>query len=287
MKNTVRTRQKSPHALIFLSSYLLGFSLSPYVVRAASLPKTATLLPPDTVFVVNVENFSRLKAQFEKTDVYKLYKDPSMAAFIDDFKKNWREKIKEKNGELAQIVSDAATFPEGRAAVALVLDDKIMNTKQPPVLLIAEWGSKVSQIKDMVNKIVNKAVDEKGARRQMEDYRGVGITSITAKSSDSLSYCFIEDALILSGNVESLKFVIAQAKGAGSPTLAGSDDYNSTLRAVNSSGAGQIDIYVNIKQILQFVTAKDEAGKVKPILTNLGLDNVTSLGLSIDVGSGP
>jgi hypothetical protein len=93
--------------------------------------------------------------------------------------------------------------------------------------------------------------------------------------------------MILSVNAESLKFVIAQVKGAGSPTLADSDDYKSTLRAVSSSGAGQIDIYVNIKQIIQTVTAQDEAGILKGILTNLGLDNVTSFAFSIDVGSGP
>jgi len=282
----VRTRRKPFRTLICLSSYLLGLLLLPVGVRAA-LPETAKLLPPDTAFVVNIENFSRLKGQFEKTDLFKLYKDPSMSAFIDDFKKKLQEKIKAEDSELAKIVSDATTFPEGKAAIALVLNAKTIDADNPPIMLIAEWGGKAAQIKDMVSKVVTKAVEEKDARLQTEDYRGVGITSITGKSSDSLSYCFIDDAMILSPNAESMKFVIAQAKGAGSPTLADSDDYNSTLRAVKSSGAGQIDLYVNIKHIIQTVTAKDEAGKIKPILTNLGLDNVTSFGLSIDVGSGP
>lgn len=271
---------------MLLCVYTFTLLCSPVGVRAA-LPKAAKLLPPDTALVVNIENFSRLKGQFEKTDLFRLYKDPSMAAFIDNFKKNWQEKMKEEEGELASIVTDAATLPEGRAAIALVLNEKIMDTKNPPVLLITEWGSKAAQVKEMVDKIVAKGVEEKGARRQTEDYRGVGITSITGESSDSMSYCFIDDAMILSGNAETMKFVIAQVKGAGSPTLGDSDDYNSTLRAVSSSGAGQIDIYVNIKQILQTVTAQDGAGKLKPILTNLGLDNVTSLAFSIDVGSGP
>lgn len=286
MKNAVRTRHKSPYVLIFLSSYLLGLLLLPVGVRAA-LPKTAKLLPPDTAFVVNIENFSRLKGQFEKTDLFKLYKDPSMSAFIEDFKKKLQEKIKAEDSELAKIVSDAATLPEGKAAIALVLNPKTIDADEPPIMLIAEWGSKAAQVKDMVNKIITKAVEEKDARKQTEDYRGVGITSITGKSSDKVSYCFIDDAMILSANAETMKFVIAQAKGAGSQTLADSDDYNSTLRTVSSEGPGKIDIYVNIKHIIQTVTAKDEAGKVKPILTNLGLDNVTSFGLSINVGSGP
>ena len=69
MKNAVRTHGKPSRTLIFLSSYLLGLLLLPLGVRAA-LPETAKLLPPDTAFVVNIENFNRLKGHFEKTDLY-------------------------------------------------------------------------------------------------------------------------------------------------------------------------------------------------------------------------
>jgi hypothetical protein len=286
MKQASRTRQQFSYLLIFLSSYLLGLLLPPVGVRAA-LPETAKLLPADTAFVVNIQNFSQLRKQFEKTDLFNLYTDPSMAPFIEDFKKKLQEKIKKEDSELAKIVADAATFPEGKAAIALVLNAETIDADDPPVMFIAEWGSKAGQVRDMVNEVVAKAVEEKGARKETEDYRGVGITSITDKSSDAVSYCFVDNAMILSGNPETMKFVIAQAKGAGSQTLADNDTYNSTLRAVKSSGSGEIDLYVNIKHIMQTVAAKDEAGKVKPILTNLGLDNVTSFGLSIDVGSGP
>jgi hypothetical protein len=256
------------------------------VVARSALPQTAKLLPPDTALLVNVENFSQLKGQFEKTDLFKLYKDPSMAAFVDDFKKNWQEKIRESDSELAAIVSDAAMFPEGKAAVALVLNEKLIDADQPPVMFIAEWGDKAAQVRDVLNRIVTEGVEEEGGRRQMEDYRGVGITTVTAKSSDSVSYCFIDDTMILSANAETMKFVIAQAKGANNPALADDEDYKSALKAVSSSGPGQIDVYVNIKQIIPTVAAKDEAGALKGILTKLGLDNVMSLALSIDVGSG-
>ncbi|MHC4566244.1 MAG: DUF3352 domain-containing protein [Planctomycetota bacterium] len=286
MKNFARTRHKSSYVVTLLCVYALALLCSPVGVRAA-LPKTAKLLPPDTVLLVNIEDFSQLKGQFEKTDLFKLYKDPSMAAFIDNFKTNLEQKIKDSDSELAEIITDAATLPQGKAALALVLNEKVIDADEPPVLLITEWGSKVAQVKDVVEKVVAKSVEEREARRQTEDYRGVGITSMSGKDSGAISYCFIDDAMILSANTESLKFVIAQAKGAGSQTLADSDDFNSTLRAVSSSGPGQIDVYVNIKQIIQTVTTKDEAGKLKTILTNLGLDNVTSFALSIDVGSGP
>jgi len=287
MKNAVRKSHKSSYALMFLCSSTLFVLCLPAGVRAAELPKTAKLVPPETVLLVNVEDFGRLKTMFEKTGLFKLYKDPAMKAFVEDFKTKWQEKVRESDNELAGIVKDAAMLPQGRASIAVVLDAKTVDAKEPPVVLITEWGDKTGQIKEMVDKIVTKGVEEKDARRQTEDYRGVGITSVTGKSSGALSYCFIDDCLIVSASLETLKFVIAQAKGASSPTLADDDDYNATLRAVGASGGGQIDIYVNIKQIVKTAVAKDEAGKIKQIIANLGLDNITSFGFSIDVASGP
>ena len=153
MKNAVRTRHKSSFAVMLLFAYAAALVCPPAGVRAA-LPTTAKLLPPETAVVVNIENFGRLMGQFQKTDMYGLYKDPSMAAFIDNFKNNFWEKMKEEEGELAGIISEAATFPEGKAAFALVLDGKALDSKQPPVLFVVEWGSKVAQIKDLANKIV-------------------------------------------------------------------------------------------------------------------------------------
>ncbi|MHC4120929.1 MAG: DUF3352 domain-containing protein [Planctomycetota bacterium] len=287
MKDAARTIQKSSWALVLLCSYAVFLLCSAASVRAAKLPRTAKLVPPETVLLVNIEDFNRLKTDFEKTSIFRLCKDPAMKAFIDDFKAKWREKVDESDNELVSIVKDAATLPRGRAAIALVLDEKTMDANEPPVTLIIEWGDKADQVKEVLEKIVAKGVEEKGARRQTEDYRGVGITSVTGKSSGALGYCFLDDILIASANPETLKFVIAQARGASSPTLADDDDYNATLRAIGSSQEGQIDVYVNIKQIVKTAGDQDEAGKIKQTLTNLGLDNVTSFGFSIDVGGGP
>jgi len=251
----------------------------------SALPETAKLLPLDTALLINIENVSQLKGQFEKTDLFKLYKDPSMAAFVDKFKAGLKQRVVDSHSELAAIVSDASMLPEGRAALALVLNEKTIDADQPPVMFIAEWGDKAAQAKEMVEKIFAEGAEEGQASRQTQDYRGTVITSTTGQSPGTLSCCFIDDAMILSANAESLKFVIDQAKGAGGPTLADDEIYNSTLKAVSSSGPGQIDVYVNIEQIMQTVTAQDQSGKIKGILTKLGLDNVTSFALSFDVGS--
>ncbi|MGD8501461.1 MAG: DUF3352 domain-containing protein [Phycisphaerales bacterium] len=286
MKNVRQTNHKLSLALMVALCWVLVLLCSPVSICAGALPKTAKLIPPETILLVDIDNFSRLRAQFERTSVYKLYKDPAMSAFVDDFKAKWRDKVQKSDNELVRIIADADVLPQGRAAVALALDEQTIDANEPPVLFISEWGENTGKVKETVDKIVKRAVEE-GAHRKAEEYRGVSITVITGKSSAALSYCFVDDCLIGSMNPEALKFVIAHVKGAGSPTLADDDDYAATMNAVGPAAEGQIGFYANIKQALKSMVAEDPSGKAKTWISNLGFDNVTSFGFSVDLAGGP
>jgi len=259
------------------------------LVQAEVLPKTARLIPPETVLLVDVDNFSRLKQQFEKTNLYKLYKDPAMAAFIGDTKTKCREKIRELDNEIVRAIVDTDILPQGRVAVALVFGEQAKDTNEPIVLFITQWGQAIDKIKEAVDKMVRKAVEE-GSHRKTEDYRGVSIETITPdlirdENPSMLSYSLFDDCLIASTNLDVLKFVIAHIKGATSPTLAGDADYTATVAAVGPYH--DIDFYVNIKQIIKTVIAKDTTGKAQATIANLGLDNVAAVGCSVGIGISP
>ncbi|MHC4509984.1 MAG: DUF3352 domain-containing protein, partial [Planctomycetota bacterium] len=149
-----------------------------------------------------------------------------------------------------------------------------------------QWGRNLDKIKEAVGQVVEKTV-EKGTRRETEEYRGVTITSMTLGSSKTLRFCFIDDLLIMAMSPDILKFAVAQARGAGSPTLADDGDYNTTFRALGEAGQGQIDFYVNIKQAVKTTLDEDADGKAKALIDNLGLTNVTSFGGFIDLAGGP
>ena len=284
MKHAAQTSHKPPFALMLLCSCALMFLCSSNSVRARTLPDTAKLIPPETILLLDVDDFDRLRTQFERTNFYKLYKDPAMAAFVDDFKTKWREKIRKPDNELLRVIADIDTFPQGRVAVAFVLNEQInKDANEPPLLLITQWGQTIAKIKEAVDKTVEKAIED-GAHRQRQDYRGVSITTIIRQSSAALSYCFIDDCLIGSMDLDVLKFVIAHIKGADSATLADDADYTATMKAAELSTQTQIDLYVNIKQIIKVIIAEDDTGKTKTTMDNLGLDNVTSFGCSIGLG---
>ncbi len=296
------TSRKFPCALMCLCSCALVLLCSFASAKAGVLPGTAGLIPPETILLVDIEDFSRLKQQFEKTHIYKLYKDPAMTAFVDNFKAKWREKIREMDNEIATAIVEADVLPQGRVAFALVLNEQTKDANEPPVLLITQWGENIAKIKEAIDKMVKKAV-ENGAHRKTEDYRGVSIVTIIGKNSSSqkaegrsyktimiakpsmLIYCFIDDCLIFSEDIDVLKFVIAHIKGAGGPTLADDADYTAAVAALGPYH--DIDFYVNIKQIIKTILAKDTAGKARTTIGNLGLDNVTAFGCSVGFGRRP
>ena len=284
MKQPAKTNHKFPCALTFLCSCALVLLCSFVSAQAKVLPETARLIPPETVLLVNIDNFGELKEQFEKTNLYKLYKDPAMAAFVEDFKTKWRQKMRQLNNKVAEAIIDADVLPQGRVAVALVLNEQSGEDDEPTILFITQWDEKTGEIKEVVDKMVKKAIEE-GSHRNREDYRGVSITTIIGENSSRLSYCLFDDCLIVSTNLEVLKFVIAHIKGASSPALAGDTDYTDTIKATGPYH--DIDFYVNIKQIIKTIIAEDSTGETQTKIANLGLDNVAAFGCSIGLGRRP
>ena len=272
---------------MFLCFCFLALFFTTASTYAATLPKTARLIPDETILLVEIDDFTELRTQFKKTNLYKLITDPAMLPFVEDVKAKWQERKKdEADDKIPGILRDVDVWPRGRIAIAVVLDEQTKDANDPPILFITQWGEGIEKVKEAVDKSVEKAIED-GARREAEDYRGARIISMIDKSSDALSYCFLDDCLIGSVNLDVLKFVIAQIKGAGSPTLSDDDDYNTTLRALGSAGAGQAGFYVNIKQIVKMALAEDTDGEAGTIINNLGLSNVTSFAGTVDLVGGP
>lgn len=257
---------------IFIVSTLSG------VAAADTLPATAKLVPPETILLVNVEDFNQTQRQFEKTSFYRLYKDPAMAAFVDDAKAKWREKLPQQNNKIVRAILDAEVLPEGRVAVALVTNEQSKEANEPIVLFITQWGKQLPKITEAVEKEVKKLI-EAGAYQKSENYRGVNIETVTKEGSTAVSYCFFKDCLIGSSNVDSLKFVIAHIKGASRATLANDSDYTATLKTTGPYH--DIDFYVNIKQVIKTIIAHDTSGDERKTIGDLGIDNIAALGCSV------
>ncbi|MCK4752539.1 MAG: hypothetical protein KAS75_03765 [Planctomycetes bacterium] len=266
---------------ILLSIFCFSVSL-----HAKTLPDTAKLVPPETVLLVNINDFNQLKQQFEKTSIYKLYKDPTMAAFVNDAKAKWLKKIQELDeNDIFKSLFDTNILPNGRVAIALVLNKQAKDFNEPPILFITQWGENITKIKESVNKLNEKNTELGGHQKGSENYHNVKVETMIDEGSSVFCYCFIDDYFIGTMDIDLLKFVIAHISGASSPTLASSSDYVTTTKAVGPYH--DIDFYVNIKQILKTITTEDSTGKTQVMMSNLGIDNATALSGSFGLGRTP
>jgi hypothetical protein len=253
---------------------------------AGTLPKTAKLLPPETVLLLDIDNFAQLKAQFERTSGYKLYKDPAMRAFAENAKTKVREKIhKLDENDIFRTLFNTKLPPQARAAVALVVNEQTKDANAPPLVMITQWGPKIDKIKEAVKTMLKKNTELGGHRKKSEDYRGVTIGIAADEDGTPFNHCFIDDCFIASTNIELVKFVIAHIKGVTSPTLADDSDYTATTKAVGPYH--DVDFYLNMKQLIKMAVSEDTTGKAKTTMANLGLDNVAAAGYSIGLARSP
>jgi hypothetical protein len=275
-----------PASKITLAAVIICVICVSGVAEAVVLPKTARLLPPETVLLVDIDNFSRLKTQFEKTNLYELYKDPAVAAFVEDAKENWRKKIGQLDeNDIFRTIFNADVLPQGRAALAFVLSEQTKDANEPPVVIITQWGDKIDKVNEAINKMLQKNIEMGGHQKRSEDYRGVNIQISIDEASQVLNHCFIDDCFIASTDLDLIKFIIAHIKGAASPTLAADADYNATFTATGPYH--DVDFYANTKQIIKTTLAKDSTGQTQRWITNLGFDNVAAFGGSLGFARRP
>lgn len=280
------------------------FVLSP--ARAVTLPETGKLFPAETTFLINVNDFSRLEAQFKKTNLYKLYKDPAMAAFVEHSEQKWRQTLQDKENEFIKALVDAGVRPTGRLAVALMTRDYAAKGEDFGVVIISQWGPGIDKIKQAIDKMVPKILAD-GAKRTHQVYRSVDIITIikprppkqvrqlsvseqgkqkviiktVERAPLTISYCFLGDVLVAATdvNTEAFKFVLAHIQGVRANTLADSADYVDTIKSLGTDR--NIELYLNIKQLIRTSIAADSSGKTQTMMTNLGFDNVGGFGFAV------
>ena len=321
-------------ARVFLAaSVLLGIT---GIITAKPLPDTAKIIPPETAALINIHDVNSLQLQFQKTNLYKFYKDPAMAAFFKAFKSKWQDKMRESQDEISKMISDVNAFPSGRLAAAVLLNEKTRTTGEPMLLVVSQWGKNVNSVKTAVDKAAKKAV-ENGARQEKETIRGHEVITITQKeepaanseipetrynnvpirpspenfasvepelnegiaenipsenqpqqdtkssdtTGDKISFCFVEDVLVISEDIEVLKLVITRIEGGTGQSLADNENYQSAMKAVGP--VHDFDIYINLEQIIKFLSTQ-QGGMVSSQLASYGIDNVTSLGMAAEIG---
>ncbi len=287
VKKTAKTRY---NAVLVSAMVVVAASLA-LPSQARTLPRTAEILPRETVLLLEVADLNQTRHQLEKTTFYKLYTDPVMAGFIESVRAKFQQRLHAADSPLEKMLSEPNMWPSGRLALALVLNERTKDAERAPFLMISQWGDNVSRIKEAVNKATENAVSE-GSHRQTEEYRGATIITMTEPSSgstqnpaDRTSHCFVDDCLLVSADLDSLKFAVAHIDGASGETLADDSDYSAAMAATGPHH--DVDFYSNLKQIFRTASAGDSTGETQRAFADWGLDNISGIGCSLGFARSP
>jgi hypothetical protein len=241
----IKTKTLSPFSLTVCTLLAL---CGVFPAFGNALPETAKLLPPETVMLMEIKDFTQLRTQFEKTSIYQLYKNPAMAGFVEDLKNKWLEKTRQLDNTIFKSILEAKLLPSTRVSLAAIPNPQAPDSNEPPVLFLSQWGANIDKIREAAEKMSQKAIAD-GFHKKTENYRDISIEIIlNARGTAVVNYCFIKDCLILSTNPAALKFLIAHLDGAASATLADEPDYSTAIKAVGPYH--DIDFYINTKKLI-------------------------------------
>lgn len=265
-------------------------------VGFAKLPAAEKMMPEDTFVMFSVENVQQFNESFEKTDVYKLFTDPAMKPFVDKFK-NAFEDIKKKTNKFDFMFEGKDVKPQGRSVFGVLFNEKTFEGGNPTVVGAMEFGDNLENAKKAVDKAIEMSIDA-GATRKKQNMMGVEVTTLIndevtmrdpnsgnamARKVKEINIAFVDDAFVFSmdADMDVFAYVLGQAKGKGAGNSLGeSADFVSAMQATQLSNS--IDMFVNIKPILEIAKKKNTSANPEKEMEALGLSNISCLAMQLN-----
>ncbi len=256
------------------------------LAAAAAAQSFDELLPDSTVFYVSIENAARTKERWAQSPLAALWKDEAMQAFLEKPRTAWDEWMDEVRREGAFTPEDVLDLLSGQTILAAVWPE---GADEPKPLVLADIGENGEKLRELVAKIEKRLVEEKGDRRDEEEFHGVRIVRYAKPDADG------EEAggWFLDGNVfgiaestDTLKDVLARREHKEEGTLATRELYRRT-RGRLGARAGDFFLYVDAPNLLKGLVdsgAIDE--DVTRILGALGVSAIEALAFEFAIEPG-
>ena len=238
---------KSP---FFRTRFVHGASAwAAWVVAASALavvPPVAKLLPKDTLAVVTVPDWAGTAQQTGASPLGKLWADPSMRPFRENFETQFQERILGKlEKDLGIKAADYASLLQGQLTFAVIADgwDGSDKTREPHLVLVLDAKDKAPELKKRLEE-VRKKLAEAGRNPKTDKIRDVEFTTVViepkppapkkagakededeeeevAKKPSKQTYVFgqVDSALLISDAAAPLEKLVARIAGGAVPAL--------------------------------------------------------------------
>jgi hypothetical protein len=172
-----------PAAGIITATLAGWLALTP-PVRAA-IPPAESLLPADTLLLITVPDFARLRETTRQLPQWRFWTDPAMKPFHDKFMARWNEKfIAPLEQDLGVKFDDYAGLPQGQLTFAVTQNGwNGGDDATPGLLLLLDTKGKSDVLKTNLAALRKKWMDA-GKPLRSETVRGISFSVAPLSSND-------------------------------------------------------------------------------------------------------
>jgi hypothetical protein len=130
------------------NGWLIALCVLPLAASAA-IPAAEKLLPDETLIMLTVPDFAKLREIYRKSPQGQFWNDPAMKPFKDKFITRWREEfVKPLERELGVSLDTYASLPQGQVTLALTPDGwQGKDDPLPGLLLLLDTKDKSDVLK--------------------------------------------------------------------------------------------------------------------------------------------
>jgi hypothetical protein len=280
MKNlsAVSAQQKRTRTLLPI---LAALGMSVLSAAAVVIPPCEKLLPDDTLIVVSVPDFAKMREIYKSSPQAQLWNDPAMKAFKDNFLSHLQDDlVRPLERDLGVSLDNYTSLPQGQLTLAITQNGwPGPDSSAPGALLLLDAKEKSGQLKTNLAELKRKWVDA-GKPVKTESIRNVEFNVLrisdedvpkslkkifpseedsstdgaTNKSPSELVIGQFESLLIVGNSVKAVEKVVVRLTGGAAPALADQAAFESSRLAMFREAP--LYGWVNVKPFVDLLTRK-------------------------------
>ncbi len=261
----------------------------------------AQLLPEDTLAVVRISNFAELRDRVAETHFGKLIADPAMKPFIDSVLESLQELGTEFQKQAGLSVKELLALPHGEVALAVLAPGEDEDAEEgegsdPGVIVMLNVGPNVKKIRELMDRLTAKLVDDDEYEKEVEEVQGTDVTILTPgedadENAQDVVWCIRDSVAIVATDDGAVTDVLGRWDGGAEDTLAQRAAYQRVLQRAGEDA--QIHVYIDLPSVGSLIMKELPFGglgggnpQAEQVLKLLGLDSFRAIGGSVAFGQG-
>jgi hypothetical protein len=208
------------------------------VVSFGAVPPAADLLPDTTKGYLSVADVQELIDAFDKTQLGQLANDPTMKPFVEDLKRQLREKWTQTHQKLGITWEDLEGVPSGEVAIALILPNETSHA----LAIVADVTGREQQTEAMLAKIDEQMAAEKAERTERRVLDATVIVFDIPKRDElparQVAYLVKDDLLAATDDLKVMQGIVRRLGQPGGDSLSGLSAFQAITKRCEDAASG-------------------------------------------------